>query len=62
LTGELRHHDALRAVAAGLTVVCTLHSASERAALLALEGRLAERLAGVAIFRSRVDREPFVFA
>jgi dinuclear metal center YbgI/SA1388 family protein len=62
LTGELRHHDALRAVAAGLTVVCTLHSASERAALQALEGRLAEHLAGVAIFRSRVDREPFVFA
>jgi dinuclear metal center YbgI/SA1388 family protein len=61
LTGELRHHDTLRAVAAGLTVVCTLHSASERAALVALEGRLAERLAGVEILRSRVDREPFVF-
>jgi dinuclear metal center YbgI/SA1388 family protein len=61
LTGELRHHDALRAAAAGLTVVCTLHSASERAALVALEGRLAERLAGVSIVRSRVDREPFVF-
>ena len=42
LTGELRHHDALRAVAAGLTVVCTLHSASERAALEVLERRLAE--------------------
>jgi dinuclear metal center YbgI/SA1388 family protein len=61
LTGELRHHDALRAVAAGLTVVCTLHSASERAALQVLEARLAERLAGVAIRRSRLDREPFVF-
>jgi dinuclear metal center YbgI/SA1388 family protein len=61
LTGELRHHDALRAVAAGLTVVCTLHSASERAVLLALEGRLAAALAGVSIVRSRVDREPFVF-
>jgi dinuclear metal center YbgI/SA1388 family protein len=62
LTGELRHHDALRAVAAGLTVVCTLHSASERAALQALERRLAAELAGVSIARSRVDREPFVFA
>jgi len=62
LTGELRHHDALRAVAAGLTVVCTLHSASERATLQVLERRLAERLAGVAILRSRADREPFVFA
>jgi dinuclear metal center YbgI/SA1388 family protein len=62
LTGELRHHDALRAVAGGLTVVCTLHSASERTALEALERRLAERLTGVAIVRSRVDREPFTFA
>ncbi len=61
LTGELRHHDALRAVAAGLTVVCTLHSASERAALEALERRLSEPLAGVSITRSRMDREPFVF-
>src|SRR5262249_50917323 len=31
LTGELRHHDAIRAVRAGVTVVCTLHSNSERA-------------------------------
>jgi dinuclear metal center YbgI/SA1388 family protein len=61
LTGELRHHDALRACSAGLTVVCTLHSASERAALRSLEGRLAERLVGVEILRSQVDREPFVF-
>ena len=53
LTGELRHHDALRAVAAGLTVVCTLHSASERAALEGLERRLAAGLTGVTITRSR---------
>jgi dinuclear metal center YbgI/SA1388 family protein len=59
LTGELRHHDALLAVAAGLTVVCTLHSASERPALGALEARLAERLGGVTVTRSRSDREPF---
>jgi dinuclear metal center YbgI/SA1388 family protein len=62
LTGELRHHDALRAAAAGLTVVCVLHSASERAVLAALEGRLAEGLPGVAIARSEADRDPFVFA
>ena len=62
LTGELRHHDALRAMAAGLTVVCTLHSASERTALEALERRLAEQLTGVTVARSRLDREPFVFA
>jgi dinuclear metal center YbgI/SA1388 family protein len=62
LTGEIRHHDALRASAAGLTVVCVLHSASERVALGALERRLAEGLPGVSVARSRADREPFVFA
>ena len=61
LTGELRHHDALRGMAAGLTLVCTLHSASERAALAGLERRLTAALPGVSIARSRVDREPFVF-
>lgn len=62
LTGELRHHDALRASAAGLTVVCVLHSTSERVALGALERRLAEQLPGVSVERSGVDRDPFSFA
>jgi putative NIF3 family GTP cyclohydrolase 1 type 2 len=62
LTGELRHHDALRAVQAGLAVVCTRHSTSERAALVALERRLGELLAGVSISRSSEDRDPFAFA
>ncbi|HEX3771355.1 MAG TPA: Nif3-like dinuclear metal center hexameric protein [Polyangiaceae bacterium] len=61
LTGELRHHDALRATAAGLTVICTLHSASERAALVALEHRLSAELPGVTVTRSRLDHEPFAF-
>jgi dinuclear metal center YbgI/SA1388 family protein len=62
LTGELRHHDALRAVEAGLSVVCTRHSTSERAALVALERRLGELLAGVTVSRSGEDRDPFEFA
>jgi dinuclear metal center YbgI/SA1388 family protein len=61
LTGELRHHDALRAAAAGLVAVCVLHSTSERVALGALEKRLVERLPGIPIARSRDDREPFAF-
>src|SRR5262249_46891636 len=40
LSGEIRHHDALKAAAAGMTVVCALHSNSERAVL----GRLGEKL------------------
>jgi putative NIF3 family GTP cyclohydrolase 1 type 2 len=62
LTGEMRHHDALAAVAAGLTVICTLHSVSERAALVPLERRLAESLPGVKFTRSAADRDPFAFA
>jgi dinuclear metal center YbgI/SA1388 family protein len=61
LTGELKHHDALRAVSSGLTVVCTLHSACERGVLVALERRLAERLPTAAVLRSGADTEPFAF-
>jgi dinuclear metal center YbgI/SA1388 family protein len=62
LTGELKHHDALRAVEAGLAVVCTRHSTSERVALVALERRLSEMLPGVTVTRSGQDRDPFSFA
>jgi dinuclear metal center YbgI/SA1388 family protein len=62
LTGEVRHHDALRALDAGLAVVCVRHSTSERVALGALERSLAGRLPGVTLLVSREDREPFEFA
>lgn len=59
LTGEMRHHDALKAAKAGMTVVCTLHSNSERATLSVLARRLGERLPGAELFVSRTDRDPF---
>ena len=62
LTGELKHHDALHAAAAGLTVVCVLHSNSERATLRRLCGRLAPLLPGVQLTLSRADRDPFIIA
>ena len=62
VTGELRHHDVLRAMQAGMTIVCVLHSASERAALAPLAESLAERLPGVNVVRSAADREPLVYA
>jgi dinuclear metal center YbgI/SA1388 family protein len=62
LTGELKHHDALRAAEAGLAVVCTRHSTSERVALVALARRLSELLPRVAVTRSAQDRDPFAFA
>ena len=60
LTGEMRHHDALKAAAAGMTVVCVLHSNSERAVLRRLWARMREKLEGVEVLVSEVDRDPFV--
>ncbi len=62
VTGELRHHDALRAVARGLVVVCVRHSTSERGALGPLARRLSELLPGVVVTASALDRDPFAFA
>ena len=61
LTGELRHHDALRAAAEGMTVVCALHSASERGVLPHLAARLSRALPRMAFVISRADRDPFRF-
>jgi len=59
LTGEMRHHDAIKAAAAGVTVVCTLHSNSERLALRRLKERLEKELVGLACDLSQSDRDPF---
>lgn len=59
LTGEMRHHDAIKAARAGMTVICVLHSNSERAVLGRVKQRLEERLPGLAYSISRSDRDPF---
>jgi len=59
LTGEMRHHDALKAARAGVTVVCVLHSNSERITLSRLRDRLAQALPAVAWGLSQADRDPF---
>jgi dinuclear metal center YbgI/SA1388 family protein len=60
LTGELRHHDALRAAQRGITVVATLHSNSERAVLKRLSTRLRDRLPQIEFHLSQSDRDPFM--
>ena len=62
LTGEMRHHDAIKAAKAGMTVVCTLHSNSERAALPRLKAKLYEKIPALAVHISSHDRDPFTFA
>jgi dinuclear metal center YbgI/SA1388 family protein len=59
LTGEMRHHDALRAAARGVTVVCALHSNTERIALKRLQERLMQALPDLPSVLSQNDRDPF---
>jgi dinuclear metal center YbgI/SA1388 family protein len=61
VTGEVRHHDALAAAAAGVTVICARHSCSERRALLPLRERLAARHPAVEFLISQQDADPFNF-
>lgn len=60
LTGEIRHHDALRTAREGMTVVCTLHSNSERIAMKRLATEISRRLPGLKLHLSQQDRDPFV--
>lgn len=59
LTGEMRHHDALAAANSGMTVVCTLHSNSERAVLKRLAKRIRDMIPGLHVAISTADRDPF---
>ena len=59
LTGEMRHHDALAATNAGLTVVCLGHSNSERITMASLAGRIAGALPKLKVTVSKLDRDPF---
>jgi len=59
VTGEMRHHDALAAAAAGMAVICLGHSHSERLALKSLAQRLRDGLPKLKVELSRQDRDPF---
>jgi dinuclear metal center YbgI/SA1388 family protein len=60
LTGELRHHDVLKANRAGMAAICTLHSNSERPSLKRLKTRLLQVAANLPeVIVSQTDRDPF---
>jgi dinuclear metal center YbgI/SA1388 family protein len=59
LTGEMRHHEALAAAGAGMTVVCLGHSNSERIALQSLALHLRRAAPKLDVVVSRRDRDPF---
>jgi len=60
VTGEVRHHDALSAARRGVTVLATLHSNSERAAVKAYADRIRAQLGtAVLVTTSAADADPF---
>ncbi len=63
VTGEMSHHDALLAVAAGTTVVLAGHSNTERGFLPVLRKRLSAAFGGdLEVVLARSDRDPFTLA
>jgi dinuclear metal center YbgI/SA1388 family protein len=62
LTGELSHHDVLRAHALGLEVLLAGHTNTERGYLPRLAGDLATRLPGLECIVSTADRDPLATA
>lgn len=60
ITGEIRHHDALKYERRGVAAIALGHSTSERPVLKLLAQRLSNPLHGVKIDISRKDRDPLV--
>lgn len=58
LTGEFKHHDALKLQRRGITAVCLGHYASERPALDNVRAKLAAALKGIRFEIARADRSP----
>ena len=61
LTGEAGHHDALDALAAGVTLVAATHFATETGIADVLAQRVAEAFPGLRVLRSASDADPFLY-
>ena len=58
LTGEVKLHDALEAVARGLALIAVGHHASERFSMDVLARRLADAVPGLTCWASRDENDP----
>ncbi len=61
ITGEVKHHIALEAVRAGISVICLGHGNSERIALPALRDMVRTNLPGMDFILSLRDKDPLTF-
>jgi dinuclear metal center YbgI/SA1388 family protein len=59
VTGEIRHHDALRIERVGAAAIALSHWSSERPTLEVLAARLAADVSSVEVTLSDADHEPF---
>jgi putative NIF3 family GTP cyclohydrolase 1 type 2 len=57
-TGEIKLHQAIEALAAGMAVVAVGHHASEWFSLPVLAERLAAAVSGLTCWASRDERDP----
>ncbi len=60
ITGEIRHHDALRYDRLGIAAIALGHSTSERPVIGVLARRLSRELPSTEFLISRKDRDPLV--
>jgi len=59
ITGEIRHHDALRILRTGCSAIALNHWSSERPVLKPLADRIIDQLPRVNVLISEADCEPF---
>ena len=59
VTGEMRHHDALRLLRLGASALVLSHWSSERPTLKVLGARMEQAVAGLTTLLSEADAEPF---
>ena len=60
VTGEIRHHDALRILRSGCSAIALSHWSSERPALASLADRLCQAIPALSATLSEADCEPFI--
>jgi putative NIF3 family GTP cyclohydrolase 1 type 2 len=59
VTGDIKHHDALKAKAVGVSIIDASHTATERAAVPMIAHVLQSTLKGVEVLSCDIDTNPF---
>lgn len=59
VTGDIKHHDALKAQALGVSIIDATHTATERAAVSMIAHTLQSTLDGVDVLSCEIDTNPF---